>query len=186
MSDHWILGYPVFRQNPVVRLCLGMFSHVHRICLVERKDGTTEMFQRTCCRWFCRAKRTFAQYSSTISNPYAVQPHLTWSRNHVINCSQKKCVFGSPHIQDNRSFYWIPKRNIYIPILIQFWDAPQIRLFNHKNMEKMPLLTVETIPMFHPHGMNQTGRPAWRRPFSPPAPLPFPVGWRTAAAAPAG
>ena len=52
-------GYPVFKQTPFVRLRLGMSSHVHRICLVERKDGTKEMFQRTCCRWVCRAKRTF-------------------------------------------------------------------------------------------------------------------------------
>ena len=124
MSDHRILGYPVFRQTPFVCMRLGMFSHVHRICLVERKDGTTEMFQRTCCRWFCRAKRTFAQYSSTISNPYAVQPHLTWSRNHVINCSQKKNVFLVPAYSGQQFLLLDPKKKHLHTHFDSFFGCP--------------------------------------------------------------
>ena len=158
MSDHWILGYPVFRQNPFVCLC-SCFPMSIEYVWSNGRMGTTEMFQRTCCRWLCRAKRTFAQYSSTISNPYAVQPHLTWSRNHVINCSQKKCVFGSPHIQDNSSFYWIPKRNIYIPILIHFWDAPQIRLLITKTCKKCRFSLSKPYPCFTPMVWIKLGAP---------------------------
>ena len=67
--------------------------------------------------------------------------------------------FWFPHIQDNSSFYWIPKRNIYIPILIHFLDAPQIRLLITKTCKKCRFWLSKPYPCFTPMVWIKLGAP---------------------------
>ena len=90
-----------------------------------------------------------------------MQYNLTWHGVETmwLIVPKKKCVFGSPHIQDNSSFYWIPKRNIYIPILIHFWDAPQIRLLITKTWKKCRFWLSKPYPCFTPMVWIKLGAP---------------------------